>query len=718
MTNSRLHTYRFATKDQWKVCLMSQADERSLQQDGKVRPFAPFDPGSTLYATGGAHAPALMLGGQVVWHDDKGFAYRLLAGDDTPEKSIAPFAIARSSRLIAARHLWVIGPKRRSLQCYDSETLTRLLSVELPEAIAIDIAKGSNNSVFALVKGVRKSKGKMERTWAIVHVDSAGHIVESVSLHGARPKSFGFLRISQRFVVLTQDIHPRLCWFDVKGGKPIFSRIVGAIRPCFAAIALSCDSRDQVLLAGSECTGTGGGAYVMVLDADGNIVDSVPLAAPDMPVTGVAANNDTLVVTGRRGLLRFGIATSVPKSAGDLSCTVITPTLFSPDRNGLRGWLRMEVSATLPQGTTVEISFAATDDDHILAQLNNIASDKSLSSTRRIQKLLEVPDVWHSKTIFHGSAQQTTNAEVPLSAPLFSVSEHYLWGAVTLIASPGAALPAISELRVIYPERSLMEELPAIYRRAQNSPDFLRSLVGVLEATTQELDNRIDTMSGGLRATTALDSWLNFVARWLGIPWDDALSGDQKKTLLQHAADLARYRGTRLGLETLLQSLIPGAPPRFRVTDSTADFGFAMVGDAATPGSALPAMLGGSTRWNSELNSHAVLGYTRLPCPGQLEDGAWQLAGKIRVEVAATASERKQWQPWLQTLVTEMVPVAAQAQLRWVSPSALIADDFDSLTLAPEPLAHLGTDAIIGEARLPDGDIRLSSCGPEINVRL
>jgi phage tail-like protein len=290
---------------------------------------------------------------------------------------------------------------------------------------------------------------------------------------------------------------------------------------------------------------------------------------------------------------------------------------------------------------------------------------------------------------------------------------------VTLIASPGAALPQISQLRVIYPERSLMEELPAIFRRSENSPEFLRSLVGVLEATTQELDGRIGTMSSRLHPDTAPDAWLNFVARWLGVPWDDALNSDQKKKLLQHAADLARNRGTRSGLETLLLCLIPGTPPRFRVTDATADFGFAIVGDATSPGSALPAMLGGTTRWNSELDSHAVLGYTRLPCSGQLEDGAWQLAGKIRVEVAASSKERKQWDPWLHTLLTEMVPLTAQVQLRWVSASALRSDDLNgTLTLEPEPLAHLGTDAVTGQARLPEGKVRLSSCGLEINTRL
>ena len=169
----------------------------------------------------------------------------------------------------------------------------------------------------------------------------------------------------------------------------------------------------------------------------------------------------------------------------------------------------------------------------------------------------------------------------------------------------------------------------------------------------------------------------------------------------------------------LLESLIPGTPRRFRITDATADFGFAMVGGQSCAGSALPAMLGGFTRWRSELNSSTVLGYMRLPCAGQINDGAWQLAGRVRVDVAATAEERETWQPWLLTLIKEMVPLTAQVELRWITGPALRTNRLDgSMTLEPAPSPHLGTDAITNLARLPGGVTRLSSLGPIIGTRL
>ena len=265
-----------------------------------------------------------------------------------------------------------------------------------------------------------------------------------------------------------------------------------------------------------------------------------------------------------------------------------------------------------------------------------------------------------------------------------------------------------------------MEDLPAIYQKEEQRPDsFLRALVGVLETTIQGLDSGIGSMGQQIHPLSAPEPWLDFIARWLGVPWDDALTLKQKRAVVMRAPDIAKGRGTRAGLEALLEALIPGSPRHFRVTDATADFGFAVVGGESCAGSALPAMLGGRTRWNSELNSGAVLGYMRLTCAGQLEDGAWQLAGKVQVLVAATAAERKAWSPWLLALITQMVPLTARVTLRWTTTQALRSNRLDgTIELKSPPKPHLGTDAITGLAYLPDRGVRLSACGATIGTTL
>lgn len=715
MRKDSLRAYRFGTLSQWNSCLISQADQQALQQNARIRPFNPYDPASTAFPTKGAHSPAITRAGEIVWCDAAGHFYRLLPKDDIPAESLSPFALSRSTRIVAAQDLWTIGPGRRSLERYESDTLTRLLAVPLPQMVVQDIAAGGGNTILALVRVIRENRGELERVWKLIRVDPSGRIVEEIVLQNLwRPKKVGFLPISKRLVVLTNEAHPRLHWFDASSGKFLFSRMVGGIRPCFAADAIYCDSNDRIFLAGADGRDEGGSAFVLVLDADENLADSVPMNRRDLPITGVTANHDTLIVTGKRSLLQFGLAAAVPQSSGDLRCTLVTPMMFSPDRDGKKGWLRLEVSAALPQGTSLELCVAATDDADVRSQLSEILSNTSLSASRKIQQLQDVSGVWGPKIVF-ADGQTTGGDGAPFSAPLFGIGAHYLLASVSLVASPNSSMPEISELRVLYPDIGLMDDLPAIYRGPESS-DFLRPLVGLLEATTQDLDNHIATMSIYLHSETAPDSWLNFIARWLGVPWDDALETSQKRQILLHAADLALNRGIRKGLETLLATLIPGTPQRYRVTDAGADFGFAIVGGASSQGSALPAMLGGPTRWDSSLDSRAILCYTRLPCPGQIEDGAWQLSGKIRVEVAATSLERQKWEPWFRTLVSQMLPVTARLQLLWVAPSALRSPNLDGTQeLGSTPLAQLGIDAITGEARLPEGKNRLSLCGPDMN---
>jgi phage tail-like protein len=264
--------------------------------------------------------------------------------------------------------------------------------------------------------------------------------------------------------------------------------------------------------------------------------------------------------------------------------------------------------------------------------------------------------------------------------------------------------------------------LPALYRRAEVQPgDFLRSLVGVLESTTQMLDARIAQMGRYIHPKTAPGPWLDFIARWLGLPWDDAMSLDQKRAIATRAADLANGRGTRAGLEALLESLMPGRPRRFRVSDGTADFGMVMLGGTGCAGSRLPAILGGLPATATELGNKAILGRARLPCPGS-ENGAGRLVGHIRVDVAATAEERARWQPWLRNLIEDMVPATVRVRLRWLSAAAFRPEpelDDDGLELGPPPTPHLGTDAVTGLARLPDRrGTSLSGPGADLDTPL
>jgi phage tail-like protein len=713
MTGKQLRQYCFKNESQWKTCLFSQADGDALRSNLGFRPFPPYAGEPTHYGSPGAQAPVVLRTGQILWCDDQRKLHYSATDDATSEAFPAPLSIACAGRMVStAGGLWVKAAHGESLECYDAETLTRLLAVDLQNARIVDIARGDRDTLFVLVERGDELQ--------CIRLSCSGHEVDAVSFSGiSRAKAFIFLRLPQQFVVLAGDLQQRLYWFSAAGGQALFSKSLAAVQPCFKADLLASDSLDKVVLAGSTDDGSGTRHVVFVLDADGSQVGQVRLAEQ---ATGIAATRQNLIVADAGGLLRYATADIVPDTTAEVQCTLITPLLQSLDPGGGTPWLRVDSTTTLPEGTTLEISYAATDDPEVRDRLKAIADDVRLPPSQRIQQLLSEPELcWSATTIFHGSDPEPEVPVAPRSAPLFDVCARYLWVCVTLTAARGARLPALTELAVLYPGRSLVENLPTPYRRAAAQPgDFLRLLVGVLEATTGDLDTRIAALGSHIHPATAPGPWMDYIARWLGLPWDDGLTETSKRAILHSAADLARRRGTRAGLEILLECLLPGPPRRFRVTDTMVDFGYAMVGGNRCAGSALPAMLGGFTRWHAELDATTVLGYTRLPCPAQGNDGAQWPAAQIRIEVAAGYEEREALQPWLRTLITEMVPLTVSVDLRWVSAQALRSDRLDgTLVLEAPPSPHLGTDAVTGLARLPEQRrTRLTGSGPTIGTPL
>ena len=300
---------------------------------------------------------------------------------------------------------------------------------------------------------------------------------------------------------------------------------------------------------------------------------------------------------------------------------------------------------------------------------------------------------------YHGDSRAP--GEVVLSAPLHDVRDPLIWIEVALFAAPGGRLPVLSELKVLYPGPTLIAHLPAIYRSGElESANFTRALVGVLEAGSQNLDEEIGSLGRKIHPKSADNEWLDYVASWVGLPWDNALTLDQKRRIVSRAAAIAEGYSTRAGLEELLECLVPGRPRRFRIVDVTAEYGLATIAGRGYEGSRLPAILAGLPATATELGSKAILGKARLPCSDHMSDSA-RLVGHVRVDVAATAEQRETWSPWLGRLVEMMLPAVARADVRWLGPNELRSGRIDEESrLQGELTAHLGSDAVTGASRL------------------
>ena len=697
MSADNQRRYSFGAAAQWASGLSARVDGDALDATGVVTPFAPYQDTPKLYKSRGAFAPAGARDGRIFWRAAGCALLRLDPDDEQPEMVDAPAPPNEIHRMAVARdNLWLSGGSPAELRCHDTTQLARRFVVKLAGMRLIDFASDGSDGVWALVAPEPcGSNGDDNDKVCCIHFDCAGYEVLRFAPAGAdSPIQLAWLARGERLVMLAAG-GKQLRAYAPGNPEPRYTADINSIRPCFGATWLASDSRSRIMLAGLEHDAWGDGATVLTLDADGQFLHALVLPAP---ATGIHATRNRLLVTTAEGLLHYtlgGAGAGAGSTAADTRCDFVTPVLQSPLNDNPRRWLRVEALAALPPGTSIEISYASTADAEVQEKAARIAADRSLTAGRRLALLREYLQDWTTPMVFRGTA---TGAQAPYAVPLFDVHEPWLWVSVALLAAPGAALPRLDRLDVLYPGRTLMEYLPRVYQRAEAEPDnFLRALVGVIETSTQEQDRRIASMAGMIAPETAPPEWLDYVARWLDLPWDDALDEQQKRRVLAGADLLASRRGTRAGLETLLAALLPGAPPPYRIVDVGAQYGFAALG--AGP---LPALLGGLPVSATALNRKAILGKARLTCTDSPPDDVSRLVGQITVSVTATAAQRSAWEPWLANLIGAMLPATTRLVLRWASVAGRLLDDRigEDYVLNEAPAPHLGTDAVTGLARL------------------
>ncbi|HYF27010.1 MAG TPA: phage tail protein [Baekduia sp.] len=114
--------------------------------------------------------------------------------------------------------------------------------------------------------------------------------------------------------------------------------------------------------------------------------------------------------------------------------------------------------------------------------------------------------------------------------------------------SDGSA-PATASHRAL-----LRQGLPAVYHEGRFGMDFVRSLEEVLDPIIALLD----CLPSHLNPDLAPEDLLQLLASWVGLEVDDVSDTDGRRQMLWLARDLARLRGTRQGLELLLELTLPG----------------------------------------------------------------------------------------------------------------------------------------------------------------
>jgi phage tail-like protein len=735
MSAMSARAYRFASREHWQRCVLHRLD---VAADGTLLGVPRL----------GLHARRLVQGelSRVVVDRHGTLSWRIALANgsrvalqrfDLWEQPAPPLELTRllaqSTRWIGDWHaLWAFAPESTEVGRFDAQTLEADLEVDVatfddvagvsftPPARIVDIAGDGREGLWLLVQAADGSQ-------SLLHLDCEGCPVAAWPAPCRAPSSIQLGSVGGGAVlVLLSDDGRSLTMVDAASAAVRRVLRLGYLAPCWSASRLATDGRQRIGLWGEGGPAGRRSPSLVLLDGSGDTLDG-PLErlfepadvnasrTPPPQVRDLALDRGAVWLATDSGLWRVDSSDEAGRREGESG--LVTPVLDSPPSDSSRGWLRAEVDIDLPEGTTLEAQFGSTEDPNVADQVRQLLGDESLTSAQRQQLVWDrFPDQSRAPTAYSGPGAPG----VALAVPLFSSKDRWLWLGIRIVTPPGVAAPTLKKLRVRYPDRSIAEHLPAIFfGEERDAGAFLRRLVGVIETTTQDLDEHIRRIGAHIDPATAPADRLDALARWLGIPWDDGLPGPVKRALLQNAGTLTAQRGTRDGLRLLMQCLLEGRG-RVTIVDVTVDHPPSRLGGPMSLGPALPMLLAGASPRAATLGAKAVLGRARLRYSANDCDPLRELVPTVRIELAADAAQRRALGPVLESLLAQYLPAGVHSVVSWrlvARPTTL--DACECMVLDANGPARLGEDSLLGRTVLAGRSFgRIDESGLDIGFRL
>jgi len=696
-------SYRFATAAQWEAGAMAgfDPDDRGLT----------LSPPQVARRLAGSEADrdadslaAVDACGRPAWLRPRtGELVRLY--DFGPEVQGRLDLAAPAALFMGPTLLWVQRPA--GVTRFDARTLQELGNFDHPRLIAA--ASDGCDGLWLLV---RSRRGAYVR-----HIDGRGCLART-RLHllcAVRPIALAAARDGSWLAVLDSPEDARASTANewrlhiveleaCRTAKPLCFRLAPEEPP---PRHLAVDSRGRIHLAGSAK-----GAPLLIVSRHGDEVSRQDIALPPSawPLSGVLWR-DALLLAAADGLYRLEPANAEDEDAGVSRGVFITPALVSPDGTP-SGWNRADIEVEMPAEATLKISFAncgGAGKDRI----EDIRRAFASTSARPAARVATVdPQIaWEDDTrIYHGAA----GGRQMLRFLLDGAHETHLWLKLEFECPAGASPVSLRSLRVRYPDRSWLDDLPAIYREDEGSAAQLRRFLAPIEALYGDLSETIDALPARIDPSTAKDEWLSWLLEWLGFPPTAGLGAEVQRELLSEAGILLGGRGTQGALERMLHIVTGG---RARVRDSGAAAAFWVLSSRRTR---LTARLGCDTRVVAHLPADFVLGRKDLrlgkaPLGRSCADVDALLCancGLVSIDVELDAERRKLIEPIVRSLIDIFVPAHCRVELAvglaTRAPPAGRLDD--ALPLGGAQLAdprgmELGRITRPGGWQLPPGDI-------------
>lgn len=214
-------------------------------------------------------------------------------------------------------------------------------------------------------------------------------------------------------------------------------------------------------------------------------------------------------------------------------------------------WHRIIIDACIPPGTSISFESRTANTEQTLGD-----------ATWQVEPQLHLRSEGAELPFYQAFNKDEINSETTGSWDLLlqNAVGRYLELKITLKGNKRST-PRIRSCRIYYPRFSYLDHyLPAVYQDDVNSANFLDRFLANIEGLYTGLEDKIAGAESLFDTRTSPPEFLEWLAGWLGASVDSSWDEHRKRVFIDNAVLLFKWRGTLLGLRTLLKLSIDPCP--------------------------------------------------------------------------------------------------------------------------------------------------------------
>ncbi len=193
-------------------------------------------------------------------------------------------------------------------------------------------------------------------------------------------------------------------------------------------------------------------------------------------------------------------------------------------------WHKIVLDAEIPDKTQVDVYYFISDEEKTQTEMLELSESE-----------------WSQLPPFHTATMNLRDALIQ------SPSGRHLWLKLVLRSTDENKTPRIKSISAYLPRSSYLRYLPAVYQEDTASRDFLERFLSLFETLLWNNEEEITQIARYFDVEATPKEFISWLATWLAAIFDESWSEEKKRLFLQRAVALYKKRGTREGLEELIE---------------------------------------------------------------------------------------------------------------------------------------------------------------------